>query len=293
MKYRDRNGNEYEQTTAQDKFLAEAYASTVGRALMKFLSLPLFTKLSRVVMDSKLSSAFVKDFIEKNNIDMSRYEDRLYSSFNDFFTRRLKPESVCTSAEKNVLTSPADGKVSVYEITNSSMFVVKNSVYSVESLLRDKKLAERYYGGTAIIIRLSVDDYHRYMYAADGVKSHNRRIEGMFHTVNPVINRYIPVYKENTREYCMIRTENFGDIIQMEVGATLVGRISNHHTEGKRRVSRCEEKGCFEFGGSTVILLTQKGKVSVCKDLIENTKQGFETKAVQGEMLGVSVCNDR
>ena len=290
MKYRDRKGNEYEQTTAQDRFLAEAYASAVGRALMKFLSLPLFTKLSRVIMDSRLSSAFVKDFIEKNNIDMSRYEDKMYGSFNDFFTRRLKPECASIDMDENALVSPSDGKVSAYEITNSSMFVVKNSVYSVESLLRDKKLAQRYYGGAALIIRLSVDDYHRYCYPADGVKSHNRRIEGMFHTVNPVINRYIPVYKENTREYCMIRTEKFGDIIQMEVGATLVGRISNHHGEGKRRVSKGEEKGCFEFGGSTIILLTEKDKVDVCRDLINNTKQGFETKVMQGEILGASAC---
>ena len=287
MKYRDRHGNEYEKTTKQDKFLADAYSSALGRALMKFLALPIFSKCSRVILSSRLSAGAAITFAEKNNIDMAEYEERMYSSFNDFFTRKLKPGKRWITLDDNVLISPCDGKVSAYEITNSSMFVVKNSVYTAASLLRDSRLAERYNGGTALIIRLSVDDYHRYSYCADGIKSHNRHIEGMLYTVNPVVNRYIPVYKENSREYCMIRTERFGDIIQMEVGATMVGKITNSHPETKP-VSRGEEKGFFEFGGSTVILLLEKGKVSVCGDLIKNTKEGFETKVRLGEALGVS-----
>lgn len=288
MKYRDRKGGEFEYTTKQDEFLADAYASPVGRALMKFLALPLFSKCSRVIMNSRLSSAFVLNFAEKNHIDLYDYEERMFTSFNDFFTRKIKPEKRIIDSGSDVLISPSDGKVSAYEITNSSIFTVKNSVYSVESLLRDKKLAKRYYGGTALIIRLSVDDYHRYCYAADGVKSHDRRINGVLHTVNPVVNKYLPVYKENSREYCMIRTEKFGDIIQMEVGATLVGKITNAHPYGRRTVRRGEEKGYFEFGGSTIILLVQKDKADICGDLILNTKQGYETKVVQGEILGRS-----
>lgn len=288
MKYRDRKGNEFEQTTKQDEFLASAYSSVVGRMLMKFLSLPIFSKCSRVIMDSRLSSVAILGFAEKNKIDLDDYEQRIYHSFNDFFTRKIKPSRRVIDKDKKVLVSPADGKVSAYEITNSSIFVVKNSVYSVSSLLRDSKLADRYNGGVALIIRLSVDDYHRYSYVADGVKSHDRRINGVLQTVNPVINKYVPVYKENSREYCMIRTEQFGDIIQMEVGATMVGKITNLHSYGRRTVRKGEEKGYFEFGGSTIILLVPKDKVNICEDLISNTKQGFETKVRLGEMLGVS-----
>lgn len=286
MKYRDRQGNEYEQTTKQDKFLADVYASSVSRALMKFLCNPLFSKLGRVLLDSKRSTFAVTPFAEKNNIDMSEYEYKDYRSFNDFFTRKIKPGRRFITNDDSILISPSDGKVSAYEITNSSVFVVKNSVYSVPSLLRDSKLAERYNGGTALIIRLSVDDYHRYCYPCNGVKSHDRFIGGMLHTVNPVVSKYLPVYKENSREYCLIRSDNFGDIIQMEVGALMVGKITNVH-KNVCRVKRGEEKGYFEFGGSTIILLLEKDKVNVCSDLIRNTKQGFETKVKQGEMLGV------
>ena len=287
MKYRDRLGNEYEKTTKQDKFLADAYASTIGRALMKFFGCPVFSKLSRYVLNSKISADFVETFAEKNEIDLSEYEDKEYISFNDFFTRKIKPGRRFITNDDKILVSPSDGKVSAYEITNSSVFVVKNSVYSVASMLRDSKLAQRYNGGVALIIRLSVDDYHRYCYPCNGIKSHNRFIGGVLHTVNPVVSKYLPVYKENCREYCLIRSDNFGDVIQMEVGALLVGKITNIHKD-VLRVERGHEKGYFEFGGSTIILLLEKDKVKVCEDLIANTKQGFETKVKQGEILGES-----
>ena len=134
-----------------------------------------------------------------------------------------------------------------------------------------------------------MDDYHRYCYCADGVKSHNRKINGILHTVNPVVNNYLPVFKENSREYCMIRTEQFGDIIQMEVGALMVGKISNLHTEGGVKVTKGEEKGYFEFGGSTILLLLEKDKVKLCDDLLKNTREVFETKLLQGSVLGESL----
>ena len=75
------------------------------------------------------------------------------------------------------------------------LFLIKQTQYTVRSLLKDEKLAKRYEGGTAYIIRLTVDDYHRYCYVADGVKSAQRKIRGVFHTVNPVANDYAPIYK--------------------------------------------------------------------------------------------------
>lgn len=287
MKYRDRRGNEFEQTTGQDEFLSKVYGSVFGRAMMKFLSLPVFSKVSRFFLNSRFSSAFVLRFAERNDIDIFDYENQMYNSFNEFFIRRIKPGRRRIDAGKNIIVAPSDGKVSAYEITNSSTFVVKNSVYTVESLLRDSKLAKRYQGGTALIIRLTPDDYHRYCYCTDGIKSHNREIHGRLSTVNPVINKYIPVYKENSREYCMIRTKELGDVIQMEVGAMLVGKISNLHTYGRRLVRKGEEKGYFEFGGSTIILLIEKDKAAAAEDLLLNTREGFETKVLQGETIAV------
>ena len=286
MKYRNRQGEEFEQTTSQDKLLRKMYDSYFCRAVLRFLSIPAFSKIAGLFMDSKLSAGFVSDFVQSNDIDLSDYEPQAYKSFNDFFTRKIRPSARPLPKDKNVLISPSDGKVTAYEIDKVNGFVIKNSVYSVSSLLRDKKLAKRYEDGYAVIIRLTPDDYHRYCYAATGVKSHDRTIKGVLSTVNPVVNEYVPVYKENSRNYCLIRTENFGDIIQMEVGALLVGRITNAHPYGRRTVLRGEEKGYFEFGGSTIVLLLEKDKVELCGDLLENTREGFETKLRQGEAVG-------
>ncbi len=286
MNYRNRKGEEFEQTTSQDKLLRKMYNSYFCRAFLRVLSIPAISKAVGLFMDSKLSTSFISDFAEKNNIDLSDYEPKAYKSFNDFFTRKVKPGSRPIPEDRNTLISPSDGKVTAYEIDKVNGFVIKNSVYSVQSLLRDKKLAKRYEDGYAVIIRLTPDDYHRYCYAATGIKSHDRTINGVLSTVNPVVNEYVPVYKENTRKYCIIRTDDFGDIVQMEVGALLVGKISNAHPYGRRTVLRGEEKGYFEFGGSTIVLLLEKDKVKVCDDLLKNTREGFETKLRQGEAVG-------
>lgn len=285
MKYRDRLGNEYAHSTSQDKFLSEAYRTAVGRALMKFLCNPVFSKVGRIVLESRFSAGAVAWFAKKNNMDLSEYEEKEYASFNDFFTRKIKQGKRFVTKDDRILVSPADGKVSAYKITDYRTFKIKNSIYTVNTLLRDNKLAKRYEGGIAVIIRLSVDNYHRYCYPCNGIKSHNRFIRGMLHTVNPLVSEYIPVYKENSREYCMIMSDNFGDVIQMEIGAMLVGKITNIHKD-TCRVNRGDEKGYFEFGGSTIILLLEKDKVNVCADLIENTKKGFETVIKQGESIG-------
>ncbi len=285
MKYRNRQGQEFEETTSQDKLLQRAYKSYFCRVFLRLLSMPGVSEFAGVLLDSKLSASFISDFAENNNIDLSDYEPRAYKSFNDFFTRKIKPGSRPMPKDKNAVACPSDGKVTAYKIDEVNGFVIKNSVYSIRSLLRDKKLAKRYEGGYAVIVRLTPDDYHRYVYCSNGIKSHDRVINGVLSTVNPVVNEYVPVYRENSRQYCVIRTEKFGDIVQMEVGALFVGKITNAHPYGKRTVLRGEEKGYFEFGGSTIVLLFEKDKAEVCEDLLKNTREGFETKLLQGDIV--------
>ena len=107
-------------------------------------------------------------------------------------------------------------------------------------------------GGYCVIFRLTVEDYHRYCYIDNAIKGKNYRIHGKFYTVHPAVLGKEDIYKENTREYCILKTKNFGKVIQMEVGALLVGKIRNYHREAI--VQKGQEKGRFEYGGSTVVL---------------------------------------
>lgn len=109
---------------------------------------------------------------------------------------------------------------------------VKQSSYTLTSLLRSHKLARHYEGGYCLVFRLCVNHYHRYCYVVPGAKSRNRRIPGVLHTVRPVALASRPVFTENSREYTLIRTDQLGTIVQMEVGAMLVGRIVNHEGKG-------------------------------------------------------------
>ena len=192
---------------------------------------------------------------------MSQYETKHYTSYNDFFTRKIKEGMRPLPEDKNILFSPCDSKVSAYRIDNDTKFTVKDTEYTVESLLRSKKAAKHYKGGYAVILRLTVDDYHRYCYIDYGTKEDNHFIKGVYHTVNPIANDYTPIYKENAREYTVLHTEHFGNVTQVEVGALMVGKIVNHHESSS--VKRGDEKGYFKFGGSTIVLLFEKDKVAL------------------------------
>ena len=76
-----------------------------------------------------------------------------------------------------------------------------------------------------------MDDYHRYAFVDDGEVSREFHIPGVYHTVNPVAGEHYPIYKENTREFCIQKSRHFGHLLLMEVGALLVGRIVNHDVE--------------------------------------------------------------
>lgn len=290
MQYKDRDGNVKGQDSFQDKFLKKIYGNTFGRMLMKPLVMPMVSEGLGKVLQSSASKILIKPFVKANGIDMSICEKSEFDSYNDFFMRKLKAGAREIASGRDEFISPCDGKLSVYPIEDDSRFLIKHTPYTVKELLKNEKLAERYCGGQAWIFRLSVEDYHRYCYVADGYKSDNVKIPGVFHTVNPVANDVCPIYKQNTREYSLLRTADFGTILMMEVGALMVGKIENRH--GKQMVSRGQEKGNFAFGGSTIILLTQKGKVEPDCDIVQNTKSGFETIVQMGEKVG-SACQLR
>lgn len=285
MDYIDLQGKKVSNITNQDKILSFLYTSIFGRMLLKPLIQPQVSKLAGRYLSSAHSKWLIPKFIERNEIDMDIYEECDYSSFNDFFTRKIKPDCRPVPEDLDVLISPCDCLATVYPIQENTTFSIKNTEYTLRSLLRSPRLAKRFRGGYAYVLRLTVEDYHRYLYSVSGKQSKNYHIDGTFHTVNPIANDYLPIYKENTREYTVIRSKDFGDVLQMEVGALLVGKISNH--KQSTVVTRGEEKGFFEYGGSTIVVLTQKGRVTPRSDLLTNSKNGYETKVLQAHPLGI------
>ena len=283
--YITRDGTKIDGTTGQDHLLEVIYGHALTRMLLRPFLSPAVSDICGKFLSTRLSRRIIPSFVKKNHIDLSIYEKQEFDSYNAFFTRKIKAEQRPINDQKNVLISPSDGKVTAYPITQKGRFWIKHTQYTAAQLLKDERLAERYMGGWIYVIRLTVDDYHRYCYVADGRKSRQRKIRGVLHTVNPVANDYYPIYKMNSREYCLLKTKEFGTILLMEVGALMVGKINNHE-EDSAQVKRGDEKGMFEFGGSTIVVMTEPGMAEPDKDIIQNTKVQAETLIKMGEPIG-------
>ena len=262
-------------------YLRFLYGTLPGRMLLKPLTAPWLSELSGHILDHPVSRILIPGFIRTNHIDMSEYEKTSYRSFNDFFCRKILSSKRPIDPAPEHLVSPCDGLLSIYPISRDLVLNVKQSSFTITSLLHSSSLARRFEGGYCMVFRLCVNHYHRYCYPDDAIRSREVRIDGVYHTVRPAALEKVPVFVENTREYCLLHTRNFGTIVQMEVGAMLVGRICNSPSPSGTSVLRGQEKGFFQYGGSTIILLAEKDRIRV----VDEYAAALEVPVHMGQMI--------
>ena len=261
-----------------------AYENPVGRVLTKaILCRKLVSNLYAAWQKSRLSKGKVRKFIVQYQIALDDCTAQDFPNFNAFFTRRRK--SYVNQTAENELPAIADSKLTALPIDENRVFTIKGVPYTAAELLENERLAAEYAGGTCLIFRLSPDDYHRYVYPDGGTQEKTVAIKGVLHSVNPIAGS-LGVYRRNARRYTLLHTEHFGDVVQMEVGALLVGKIRNHN-ETVVKIDKLQEKGYFEYGGSTVILLLKKDAVTVDADILKYSAKGIETKVKIGERIAV------
>ncbi|QXM06526.1 phosphatidylserine decarboxylase [Crassaminicella indica] len=286
-----KTGKKIKEIVAGDKFLKWIYDTDMGNAILDtFVKKKIFSSIYGKFQDTVFSKKKIADFVEKLSIDMSEAEIENideYKNFNDFFARKLKNEARPIDMEKNHLTSPADGRVLAYEnIHKDQVIQVKGSFYTLEEFFHDKNMAQIYHNGVCIVIRLCPADYHRFHFPDSGVPYEAKNIKGMYYSVNPIaLQRIAKVYCQNKRAITIFESDNFGEIVFAEVGATCVGSIIQTYTP-KVHVHKGEEKGYFKFGGSTVVLFLKEGQLKVDEDILKNTQKGIETKVNMGERIG-------
>lgn len=259
------------------------YRTAAGRVVLRLLIARWVSKLCGAFLNSRLSKPLIGKFVRSNGIDLAEFESDHFRCFNDCFCRKIKEGGRPIPQDEQVLFSPCDGLLSAYRIQEDTILPVKQSAYTVTSLLRNEELAKRYQDGVCLVFRLCVNHYHRYCYPANGTKGENVFLKGKLHTVRPIALEARPVFVENCREYTLIDTDHFGQLVQMEVGAMLVGKIKNHH--GASAVIRGEEKGMFLYGGSTIILLLEKDTVTLKDEFFTATAEGKETPIRMGDNL--------
>nr|WP_321358844.1 phosphatidylserine decarboxylase [uncultured Draconibacterium sp.] len=292
IKYIERASGEIKtESVPGEGMLKWLYSSATGKAALNLLvKRKIVSAIGGRYMDSKRSAKRIPQFVNEHNINLEECEFsdiQHYKTFNEFFYRKLKPD--VRPLEEGVV-SPADGKILAFQSKNDiSSFFVKGSEFNLQTFLNDEVRAKKYETGAMAIIRLAPVDYHRYHFPASGKASESIKIKGHYFSVSPLaLQKSLRIFCENKREHCTLATKEYGDILIVDVGATMVGSIIQTY-EANIQVKKGDEKGYFAFGGSTLVLLFEKGKITFDVDLVENTKKGMETTVKVGEKIASAV----
>ncbi len=282
---------EHENTYKADG-LAFLYKTELGKALTStILNKRVISSLYGRSVKSRRSVSQIDKFVKHYGIDLNEVRDPLSSfrSFNQFFIRKLKDGARPIDNVASHLISPADSRLFVFDLSQQPNLPVKGYWYRLEDLLKDKKLAREYADGWCFIYRLAPADYHRYCYIDKGFQHKVRRLRGVLHSVHPIALAEVKsLMSKNYRELTILETENFGKVLHLEVGALFVGKVVQV-TRHAHAFERGEEKGWFEFGGSTIIQIFKRGTIQPDEDIVEHSKKRIETMVKMGERTGIRI----
>ncbi len=271
-----------------EKWLRWAYETAPGRAALHLMiKRAFFSRFFGARMSTAASQARIAPFIEQYGLDPEEFavSTESFRSFNDFFSRSLKPEARPIDPAPAVF--PADGRHLGFANASAidSVFV-KGQSFDLPALLDSAELAARYADGPLILSRLCPVDYHRYHFPAAGTPGHPRLLNGPLYSVSPIALRHNLSYLwKNKRVLTELVTKDLGTVLLLEIGATNVGSIQQTFTPGTP-VQKGDEKGYFEFGGSSTITLFEPGKITLSDDLLENSAKQIELYARMGSALG-------
>lgn len=274
-----------------EKFLKFLYPAKKRNNFLEFwiflfiARLPLTSYLYGLIQKLKFSKRKIRPFIKSYKIESEEFEKKIeeFTSFNDFFIRKLKPSCRPIDSDPNILIKPADGRYLVYPHLEKHAFVdVKGQKLNLEELIQEKLPWE---GSTcAVMIRLAPVDYHRFHFPVSCEVLSCEKLGGSLFSVNPIaIRKNISYLFRNKRSVTKLYNPKLRTFYMVEVGATHVGSIIQKGY-GKQ-VLKGEEKGYFEFGGSFIILLMENRHLAFDEKIEEMSLKGIETLGRFGEPL--------
>ncbi len=290
IKYIDRDtGKTLTEKTPAAFWLNWLYVNPVGElSLEALIKRKIVSEWYGRQMDKPSSAKKIPGFVKQYNIDLSIAEDTGFHTFNEFFIRKLKPEARLVDTNSMVTVSPADGKILVWSNISEQDFVVKGVKFNLKSFIQNDSLALTYNDGSMMLFRLCPSDYHRFHFPVSGKIIETKKIAGDYYSVSPLaIKKRARIFCSNKREWTLIKTERFGNVLMSEVGATMVGSIVQTYY-GDTAVKGME-KGYFKFGGSSIVLLFQRGSIKIDDDLLKNSSLNMETSVHYGEHVAHSI----
>ena len=258
------------------------YGNAIGRCGLKTIMVLRLDKVATRFLNSNCSRVLIGSYAKRNEIALTREEKKSFDSYSDFFMRTK--DGLTVDMDRTHLISPCDGWLSAYRIDSDSCFNIKNSYYKIDDFLQDKELASNYQNGLCLVFRLCPSDYHHYCYIDSGYQGENHHIPGVLHSVQPIACEKYPVYVLNKRCWCLLSTDNFGPVVQCEIGALVVGGICNEKENSE--FSKGGEKGHFELAGSTIVLLFEPDKIKLNSALEKKLSENEEVRVKFGEWIG-------
>ncbi len=207
-----------------------------------------------------------------------------FKSFNEFFTRELKPGArhVDDVGNDSIVSSPADGVVNMIanDLRLDTEIPTKGTMtLSLNSLLGDSQYSANFIGGTALAVFLMPDNYHHYHAPVAGVVVESKEnvgdrlfgmpdMLGLVNEGNPGYGQDYSVIQDFRHGYFIIDTDDFGLVAMVPIGLQTVGSVVFEEKfrdvgpESVQQVYRGEKLGHFAYGGSTVLLMFEKGRMS-------------------------------
>ena len=277
-----RTGSRVVESVMGDRALRFAYETLLGRTLWPVLfGSRLVSSVLGRRYDSPRSRKDIRALASIPGCRPDEAEKPLeeYASFNEFFTRRLRPGSRPLG---DGVVSPADGRLALYLDADADRpFPLKGATRRLGEVLGASAAGGRF---DVAVVRLAPVDYHRFHFPCDcRARGATEVVAGRYHSVNPVaLARHPDVYAGNERQILWCDTA-FGPLAIVEVGAFGVGTIVQ--TWSGEAHAKGEEKGYFKFGGSTVILAARAGALAFDADLVRNSAEGLETRVLCGERI--------
>jgi phosphatidylserine decarboxylase len=293
IQYYNRRKEEIEvEKVYGDGLIKWMYESFSGKVLSNLLVKGPLSAIYGATQSSKASANKIPKFIENFKINMDEYKPeegqsaaRPYSSFNKFFIRQFKDGKRPFPTEKNKMGAFAEARYYGYEsISDDETIPVKGKYLNATELLDNSNWDDTFKDGPLLLARLCPVDYHRFHYPDDGIVLDHYKVRGELHSVNPLaLREKADIFSQNLREVTILETKNFGKIAYVEVGAMMVGKIKQ--STDLTTFKKGDEKGYFLFGGSTVIIIGEKGKWKPAADICERTQNSMETYIQLGEAL--------
>ena len=231
----------------------------------------------------------IKPFVERMQVNMEEVLKTTdeFTCFNDFFIREINLSRRSIASDAETCIASVDGKVVAYpEVRGDQTFPIKRHLFDLRELLRSDALLAQFDGGSLVVSRLHLSDYHHFHFPDSGVPGPAKPIHGVYYASGPyALRRLIPFYSENYRMLTLFNSDHFGTMAIVEIGSFTVGSIHQKYQVGIR-VDKGGHKGYFELGGSTFVLLFQKGAIELDADLVQNTHREIETYVRMGESIG-------